>query len=78
MHGFGKLYYSTDKLAYEGEWFLDQFHGKGKVYNDDPIPIIDTFDCADFDQLGERWKRYEGELICDSKEGKGKLVLSND
>jgi hypothetical protein len=34
MHGYGKLFYTNKKIAYEGEWFLDQFHGKGKVYND--------------------------------------------
>jgi hypothetical protein len=33
MNGFGKLYYQSDKLAYEGEWLNDQFHGKGKLYN---------------------------------------------
>jgi hypothetical protein len=33
MNGFGKLYYQSDKLAYEGEWLNDQFHGRGKLYN---------------------------------------------
>ena len=36
MHGQGKLYYGSGKLAYQGSWFNDQFHGLGKVYNDFP------------------------------------------
>ena len=33
MHGYGILYYSNGKIAYEGEWNEDEFHGIGKVYN---------------------------------------------
>ena len=51
MHGFGKLYYSNGKMAYEGEWFIDQFHGKGKVYNDIPTEIDGMFDFKNFDGL---------------------------
>lgn len=58
MHGFGKLYYPSHKLAYEGDWFIDQFHGYGKVYNDEPLPILGTFDYMNFDDLDERWKYY--------------------
>ena len=36
MHGYGLLFYSSGQLAYEGEWFEDEFHGKGRVYNDKP------------------------------------------
>ena len=50
MHGFGKLYYSNGKLAYEGEWFIDQFHGNGKVYNDMPSEISgEGFDYTNFE-----------------------------
>lgn len=35
MNGFGTLYYPNGKIAYEGEWKMDNFHGKGKVYNDE-------------------------------------------
>jgi hypothetical protein len=51
MHGFGKLYYTSQKLAYEGEWYMDQFHGKGKVYNDDPDLIVGLFDYTNFENL---------------------------
>ncbi len=27
MNGFGRLYYADNRLAYEGEWENDQFHG---------------------------------------------------
>jgi hypothetical protein len=33
MNGFGKLYYKSGKIAYEGYWLLDEFHGFGKLYN---------------------------------------------
>lgn len=33
MEGYGKLYYQSGKLAYEGEWKADQFTGKGILYN---------------------------------------------
>jgi antitoxin component YwqK of YwqJK toxin-antitoxin module len=37
MDGWGKLYYEGGKLAYEGNWSEDEFHGFGKVYNDNPV-----------------------------------------
>ena len=64
-------------MAYEGQWFIDQFHGKGKVYNDIPTEIPGQFDYKNFDDLDEKWKYYDGTLVSDSKEGFGKLVLSN-
>ena len=39
MHGKGSLYYSDGKIAYEGQWLMDSFHGKGKIYNDEIIPF---------------------------------------
>lgn len=39
MDGFGRLYYEGGKLAYEGHWSKDEFHGFGKVYNDNPIKL---------------------------------------
>jgi hypothetical protein len=34
MNGYGKLYYDNGLLAYDGQWYQDEFHGRGKVYND--------------------------------------------
>lgn len=39
MNGEGKLYYSSGKLAYEGEWKDDEFYGYGKVYNDTLVMV---------------------------------------
>ena len=40
MHGYGKLYYNDDGLlAYEGEFFANEFHGKGRVFNDQVIAL---------------------------------------
>jgi len=36
MHGQGTLFYSSEKIAYEGEWFEDKFNGKATLYNDNP------------------------------------------
>lgn len=51
MHGFGKLFYYANKLAYEGQWFEGQFHGVGKVYNSEPLILKETFDYTDFTNL---------------------------
>ncbi len=49
MNGFGKLFYQSDKIAYEGEWVNDQFHGWGKLYNQNPIKLSMGFDYRNFD-----------------------------
>jgi hypothetical protein len=33
MEGKGVLYYSSGKIAYEGEWKQDRLHGYGVLYN---------------------------------------------
>jgi antitoxin component YwqK of YwqJK toxin-antitoxin module len=32
MDGYGKLYYQSGKIAYEGNWADDQFQGLGKIF----------------------------------------------
>lgn len=39
MNGFAKLYYQSGDIAYEGYWVNDKLHGKGKVFNDNPIDL---------------------------------------
>jgi hypothetical protein len=34
MHGYGKLHYQSGKLAYEGNWVMDEFEGVGKLFNE--------------------------------------------
>ena len=82
MHGYGKLYYPTGDLAYEGEFFANEFHGKGKVYNDQVEEVGGGgggggFDWRDFDKLGEGWVSYEGYFRGDQRSGVGRLKLAN-
>ena len=77
MHGKGNLYYSNGKTAYEGSWYLDDFHGHGKIYNDEPLPLDHSFDYRDFGKIDDHWEFYDGDLCSDRKNGQGKLKLSN-
>ena len=64
MNGFGKLYYETGRLAYEGQWYKDEFHGRGKVYNDSPEEILDnSFDYKNMNGTETCWKYYEGTIV---------------
>lgn len=60
MNGYGRLFYQSDKLAYEGEWLDDQFHGLGKLYNEFPQRLAGGFDFRNFDDIDEYWEYYEG------------------
>jgi hypothetical protein len=48
MDGFAKLYYQNGEIAYEGYWKDDQFHGRGKVFNDNPQELNTPFNYKDF------------------------------
>ena len=67
MDGYGKLYYDGGNLAYEGQWRHDEFHGKGKVYNDNPMLLEGAFDYTNFEYLQDFWEYYEGVLVRDTK-----------
>ncbi len=60
MNGYGKLYYDNGILAYEGQWYRDQFHGRGKVYNDNSTDLLAGFDYKTFDDYELYWKYYDG------------------
>lgn len=49
MSGKGKLYYQSGRLAYEGNWSNDKFHGQGILYNDNPELLTRSFDYSNFD-----------------------------
>lgn len=58
MDGYGKLYYQSGKIAYEGNWSEDQFQGfgmclliLGKLYNEDPDQLQEPFDYENFDLI---------------------------
>jgi hypothetical protein len=44
MHGKGQLYSSKEKLIYDGNWYMDSFHGYGILFNLDPTPLSLPFD----------------------------------
>ncbi len=50
MHGDGKLYYPSGKIAYEGNFKYDKFHGFGKLFNQNPT-YIQAFDFRNFNKL---------------------------
>ena len=77
MDGFGTLAYPNGQIAYIGEWKQDKFHGKGTVYNENPVPMHEEFDYTNFDNLGDYWIKYEGDFLEDNKEGFGILYLTN-
>jgi len=48
MNGFGRLYYDNGSLAYEGQWYKDEFHGRGRVFNDSSSELEEPFDYETF------------------------------
>lgn len=51
MTGYGKLYYQSGNIAYEGYWKDDQFSGKGALFNEGYEKLEGTFDYRNFDDL---------------------------
>lgn len=52
MDGYGKLYYQSGNLAYEGYWKSDQFYGQGSLYNEMAEPLTRAFDFRNFEDIG--------------------------
>ena len=77
MDGPGKLYYPSGKLAYDGNWSTNTFDKLGVVFNENPTSFSDQFNYYDFDELEDRWEKYEGQFVEDFKEGHGTLYLAN-
>merc|ERR1711862_376036 len=77
MQGFGKLFYPSNKLAYEGHWANNVFNGNGTVYNEHPDTMEGPFDYANFDNSDEFWVKYSGEFVNDERSGVGSLIFQN-
>ena len=77
MDGFGSLYYKNGKLAYQGSFSMNKFHGKGEIYNEHVETLFVAFDYQNLDKVGNYWFKYEGEFTQDSKGPFGVLYLSN-
>jgi hypothetical protein len=58
MHGDGTLFYCEGKPAYEGQWYQDQFHGNGVLYNQNPMKLDEYFDYSDFNTVEDIWVKY--------------------
>ena len=63
MNGRGILYYSENSPAYDGEWFNDQFHGYGILYNENPQELNSEYDFNDMCEIDDYWIRYEGKDV---------------
>lgn len=50
MDGYGKLFYPSGRLAYEGYWRSSKFDGYGKLFNENPI-YIESYDYRDFTRI---------------------------
>lgn len=81
MDGWGKLFYPSGRLAYEGYWKGGRFDGYGKLFNETPLHI-QIFDYSDFNRIqlpNEQgyWKVYQGNMRNDMKQGQGIWILQN-
>ena len=77
MYGKGVLYYPNNEIAYDGEWRNDQLEGRGTLYNEEVQLLSGQYDYKDWDDVEDYWIKYEGAFSEDSKNGEGKLYLSN-
>ena len=70
MDGWGKLFYPSGRLAFEGYWKAGKFDGYGKLFNETPLHV-ETFDYSNFNKIQEKddgyWKVYEGGMKNDMK-----------
>lgn len=79
MNGFGKLFYPSGNLAYEGKWKDDKFDGRGVIYNEKPLIINqgEEINYSDFNNMTEEWTKFDGEFKMDEKVGFGTFYFSN-
>ena len=58
MHGKGKLYYASGNVAYDGYWNMDEFHGDGKVFNEEEIKLDGPFNYKNMTDMNDYWISY--------------------
>lgn len=76
MHGFGKLYFASKELRYEGEFQNGLFHGSGVEYSD--IQMREREEEIDEEYVKifrGNWIRYEGHYEKDKRSGAGKIFF---
>ena len=42
---------------------MDEFHGRGKIYNDSPEPMHENFNFKNFADIDKYWEFYEGNFL---------------
>ena len=42
---------------------MDEFHGRGKIFNDSPEPLLEDFDFKYFADIDKYWQFYEGTFL---------------
>ena len=82
MKRWGKGKWSTNNIIYEGEFYNNKIHGKGKIkFIKSGIEYIGTFKNDQIDGYGTfKWVNgdiYEGEVKNGKMDGKGKYKYSN-
>ena len=79
---WGKGDLTTDKIHYEGDFYNNQIHGKGRIrFLRDDIEYNGTFKCDQLDGYGKfKWRNgdtYEGQVKCGKMHGYGKYKYAN-
>ena len=79
MNGFGSLFSEENFPIYEGFWHKGSFKGVGVLRNINSENMKDCFEINynDFNNINERWVKYEGEFMDDLMDGKGKIEFKN-
>jgi len=78
MSGYGSLMLESSICIYEGFWKNSKFNGIGifrNIYQNQQN--IEDIDYRNFNDLGDKWIKYEGEFDEDLMNGKGKLEFVN-
>jgi hypothetical protein len=78
MNGFGVLWLNENEKWYEGEWANNVFHGRGSLYNTNSEKLDEEKSYLEnFDEIGNGWKKYEGQFLEGKRHRFGTILLSN-
>ena len=81
-HGKGTLYYSNNKIKYEGDFVKDKFEGNGKYFWEDGDYFIGQWlnglrHGKGTEYYADKKIKYDGDFINDKYEGNGKYIWEN-
>ena len=79
LEGFGRKFFSSGEVEYEGNFKGNVFHGRGVLYNEksekDDGAKLNPKDLSNIEAL---WTKYEGEFLEGKKHGDGVLFFVNN